>query len=122
MDESKIRKAIAKVPGLSLLQRHRFKAGEDFMPARPVKEVTPTVPITLRKALGNDEVNVDVKVEIDSNGQVKKLDAPESSRHADFVKLAADTAKRWKFEPARLRGKQVSSSAMLHFKFAPGNR
>jgi hypothetical protein len=122
IEESRIRKAIAKVPGLSLLQRHRYKSGDEFTPARPVKEVTPTVPITLRKALGNDEVNVDVRVEVDSNGQVKKLEAPESSRHADFVKLASDSAKHWKFEPARLRGKQVSSNMLLHFRFVPGNR
>jgi TonB family protein len=63
------------------------------------------------------QVNVKVRVMVDSNGNVSDatLDSPGPSKY--FAKMALEAAQRWKFQPPQAKGAPVSSVWVLHFKF-----
>ena len=56
-----------------------------------------------------------VEVEVDSNGVVSGTSVVGSSQGFDTV--AVNTARRWRFEPARRQGRPVPSVAYLVFSF-----
>ena len=88
-------------------------------PAVATEQVMPHVPETA-KALLLSARTIEVTVNIDENGKVLKAEAPPANR-ADSVLVAAaiEAARRWKFHPARLNNKPISSEMIVKFNFAP---
>jgi len=113
VSESKLGHLFGKIPGL----RRREKKDQSYVPARPVREISPALPAG--QALAHD-VPVDLKVTIDPAGKVSDI---EPTRRADrrLVRLATDAARAWQFEPARRNDETVSSELILHFTFRPSN-
>lgn len=115
VEESGFRKAVQTIPGLRALQR-KYKAGDRFTPAKAIQKVTPTIPAALRKDI-NGEVPVDLRVSIDEEGNIFRTEVLPGNADNRLLNLAADAAKRWRFEPARIDSKPVSSKVVLHFTF-----
>jgi hypothetical protein len=111
---SAIRRAIGKVPGLSWLQRRRYKAGEDFTAAKAVRTVAPEIPAGVHP----DDADVDLKVTVDRRGRISDTLLVSERANAELIGAAAAAASRWQFEPARLRDQPVESEVILHFRFA----
>jgi TonB family protein len=63
------------------------------------------------------QVNVKVRVEVDSSGNVSSatVDSPGPSKY--FAKMSLQAAQNWKFKPAQVNGTAVPSTWNLHFKF-----
>jgi TonB family protein len=63
------------------------------------------------------KVNVSVRVEVDAVGNVSNaaFDSAGPSRY--FARQAMQAAQRWRFKPAQVDGKAVSSAWLLHFHF-----
>ena len=76
----------------------------------PVATPPPSYP---SRARGSGAVIV--KVEVESNGVVSGASVVGSSPGFDTV--AVNTARRWRFEPARRQGRPVPSVAYLVFSF-----
>lgn len=112
----KIRQMVEKVPLVRMIQSREYKAGSDFRPARPYREVTPRVPPRIARELPG-EWRVDLKLKIDSGGRVKDIDALSPRADGRLVDLAADAMSRWRFEPARLRDKPISSEMYVVLRF-----
>jgi TonB family protein len=62
-------------------------------------------------------ISVKVRVSVDPGGNVESasFDSPGPSKY--FAKMSLQAAKNWKFKPAQVNGKTVSSAWILHFKF-----
>jgi TonB family protein len=80
------------------------------------QEVLPDVPQRARDTI-RGTVRVSVKVAVDPSGSVLEaaLDSPGPSPY--FANLALQAARRWKFRPAEVDGRRVSSEWILQFKF-----
>jgi Gram-negative bacterial TonB protein C-terminal len=105
---SKIGRVVGHIPGLGRLR----KRDKGFVPARPIRQVTPTVPAD--EHLAND-VPVDVKVTVDPAGNVASVDSRGGDKQ--LSRLAADAARNWQFVPARHNDETVTSEMILHFTF-----
>jgi TonB family protein len=82
--------------------------------------VWPTLPANVR-ALLSAPLKLDVKLTVDEKGAVSRAEPVVSTGalSAFLGKLAADTARRWSFQPAREGNRAVPGEVVLHFKFAP---
>ena len=107
MSGSKIGRVVGHIPGLGRLKRNK-----DFVPARPIRQVTPTVPADEHLAR---DVPVDVRVMVDPAGNVAGVDPRGGDR--ELARLAAEAARSWQFVPARRNDETVSSELILHFTF-----
>jgi TonB family protein len=87
-----------------------------LVPGKVVHQVLPDVP---RKASATiqGKVKVGVRIGVDPSGNVvgAKLDTPGPSRY--FAQLALKAARRWKFSPAKVDDRNVSSEWILRFEF-----
>jgi TonB family protein len=89
-------------------------ANKGFVPARAVRQFTPTPPRGMKLA---EDVSVSVKVTLDESGHVKSTDLVSQNVDSRLANAAMDAARRWRFEPARQNQRRVSTSVVLHFKF-----
>ena len=81
------------------------------VPASPIKKVAPMKPADA----GADARPVDVKVFIDSSGNVTR--AQLLTKGSDLAAAALNAARQWQFTPARKHDKPVASEMVLHFQF-----
>ena len=81
-----------------------------------VHQVLPDVPRKARDTI-RGKVRVGVRVRVDPSGSVvgAKLDSPGPSRY--FAQLALKAARRWKFRPAEVDGRNVPTEWILRFQF-----
>ncbi len=88
-----------------------------IVPGKVVHQVLPDVSRKARDTI-QGRVKVGVRVRVDTAGRVSgaKLNSPGPSRY--FSGLALNAARRWKFDPAKVDGKNVSSEWILRFEFA----
>ncbi|MGH9631237.1 MAG: energy transducer TonB, partial [Bryobacteraceae bacterium] len=115
--ESGIRRTLAKVPGLGMLKRQRYRDGEQFEPAKPVHRTIPFVPSEIRNSI-TGEVPIDLKLDIDKSGKVTGTQLLNQKADRRLLAVAAESLTDWTFEPARLNGSPVSSQVIVHFKFS----
>jgi TonB family protein len=87
-----------------------------LVPGEVVHQVIPDVPRQARGTI-RGTVRVSIRVRIDPSGNVlaARVDASGPSRY--FAELALKAAGRWKFSPAIVDGRQVSSEWILRFGF-----
>jgi TonB family protein len=80
------------------------------------ERVLPNVPRSASNTI-QGKVKVMVRVVVDSTGNVSTatLESPGPSKY--FAGLALAAARRWKFKPAQVDGKPVSSKWTLRFRF-----
>jgi protein TonB len=104
------------VPLIRAIQRNRYKAGDEFVAPRPLHEVKPRLPARLVRELPG-EVRVDFKLSIDKAGLVRAVELRSFGVEDRLAEIAASAVHDWRFEPATLRGKPVSSEILvaLHF-------
>ncbi len=81
-----------------------------------VEKVLPQVSASARHTI-TGKIKVQVKVDVDAAGNVTQatLHSPGPSKY--FARLALESARGWKFEPAQADGKPVPSEWMLRFAF-----
>ena len=86
-------------------------------PGKILHQVFPDVPRTARETI-RGKLRVRVKVRVAPSGNVvgATLDSPGPSRY--FANLALQAARRWKFVPAAVDGREVASQWLLRFEFA----
>jgi hypothetical protein len=93
-------------------------------PVIPVTRVTPTLPVNVRSMI-HEPVDVPVSVTVDASGKViEAVCAWEMSNSSgtrnEFIKTAAvNAALKWRFDPARVDGRAVQGTCLIHFRFAP---
>jgi TonB family protein len=99
----------SQVPAAPSSQGGRLK-GE--VAERVLPDVLPSAKESIR-----GQVNVTVRVTVDSGGNISNatLDSPGPSRY--FAKQALEAAQHWKFKPAQMSGHGVSSAWTLQFQF-----
>jgi TonB family protein len=85
-----------------------------------VQQVLPEAPQKARDTI-RGKVRLTVKVNVDESGNVTQatLDAPGPSQYFADRTLAA--AKLWKFVPAKIDGRKVSSQWLLYFEIEPAS-
>lgn len=106
-------RAFGKIPFL-----HHARSGENFVPPQAVSSFAPKVPHDLAREL-TGPLPVDLKLTVDKSGRVSSVEIISHQTPTEFVRLAGDAAYDWKFEPARLKDKPISSDVIAHFRFRP---
>jgi TonB family protein len=109
---SKLGRMVGRIPGIGRLG----KRNKGFVPARPIRQITPAVPPNEHLA---HDVPVDVKVTVDPAGNVASVDTRGGDKQ--LARLAADAARNWQFVPARRDDETVTSEMILHFTFKGGS-
>jgi protein TonB len=116
--ESAFRRVVQTVPGLRRLQRHRYKAGDHFTPAKPVRQMAPRIPHAIARDL-KQETPVDLRVNVEHDGSISHTELASDTRDKRLIGLSMEALKYWRFEPARIGNKPVPSKVLLHFRFRP---
>jgi TonB family protein len=95
-------------------------AASEVTPPRAIKQVRPLVAKEVAEII-HREVVVPVHLMIDAKGKVITAEAPASSSTLERLlgKIAVETARMWRFEPARSGGRAIPASMDLQFKFGP---
>ena len=113
-----ISRSINHIPVLNLLQKHRYRAGDNFLPAKPLRQVRPRLPADMQTD-SSYPLPVDVKVWIDKNGQVTKAELLSDNAGPEVADIASNAALKWTFSPAKLEDHPVDSQMVMHFRFVP---
>jgi TonB family protein len=89
-----------------------------MVPGAVLQQVLPDVLPKARTSI-RGTVRVDVTVDVDSLGSVRgaTLTSPGPSKY--FARLALQSARRWRFAPAKVAGQDVLRRWTLHFEFTP---
>jgi len=116
--ESVFRRTVQTVPGLRLLQRNRYKGGGRFTPAKAVRQMAPKVPHAIARDL-KQEIPVDLRLNVEDDGSISHTELASDTRDKRLIGLAMEALKHWRFEPARIGDRPVSSKVLLHFRFRP---
>jgi hypothetical protein len=109
-----LRRGLHHVPVLNLFGKHTYKSGDDFSPASPVREVKPQLSQDTTQLAA-----VDVKIWINDKGDVTKTELITDHVPPEVADVASTAANKWKFKPARLSDRPVSSEVVMHFRFVP---
>jgi hypothetical protein len=109
-----IRRGLHHVPVLNLFGKHSYKSGDEFSPARPLREVKPELLDDNAR-----QATVDVRVWIDDNGEVTKTELISDHVAPEVADIASNAANKWKFSPAHISDRPVSSEMVMHFHFVP---
>jgi TonB family protein len=111
---------IQSVEQLRPLSHPENQAGS--VPAEAIRAERPKVPVDIQSTITNDNI-VKVRVWIDESGRV--IDATIVSATGPVAtsleRYSLDTARRWRFRPARNNGKAVGSDRVLEFLFRPSD-
>jgi hypothetical protein len=83
--------------------------------ASPIRQVPPVVPSSFKSLLMRDTI-VKVKLALDPEGKV--ISAQAAAETPPVLRyISEDAARRWRFRPATLDGKPVSSEYFINFTF-----
>jgi outer membrane biosynthesis protein TonB len=114
-DESAVRRAIDKVPGLRLLLPHQNRAGADFTPAKPLRLVQPDIPHELQSKIAGS--TLDVRATIWKDGTLEPERVLTKNVTRELTNLTLYAIQESTFEPALIGKKPVSSRIVLHYRF-----
>jgi hypothetical protein len=92
-------------------------------PPTPRRQATMILPEHLRRLISKD-ITLDIHCTVGADGQVTIVKTPpvKTSLEGQLSALAAATARKWLFTPARLHGQAVSSDYVITFSFHRSNR
>ena len=89
----------------------------DFKPAVATRQVSPVLDNNIKRMLVRD-TPVSVKLRVDANGNVISAEAEKGSGLASFLgKVAEETARNWRFQPATSAGKPIPADFSITFIF-----
>lgn len=108
---SGVRRAVGSIPGLGFLKRK--KHDEAFVPPRPLHQIQPA-----GLALMAEDEPVRVKVTVAPSGEVASAELVSRRIQPSVARAAMDAARKWRFAPATLDDKPVSSQLILSFSVA----
>ncbi|HLG98159.1 MAG TPA: TonB family protein [Bryobacteraceae bacterium] len=113
--------APTRAPALSAVSspapRLEAPAADEPVQAQIVRRVVPVMPQSFART---DVTSVKVSVQVDAQGNVANAEVEQASKLAPEARQAILAAVgQWKFRPAKLHGKNVSSSAQVEFQFRP---
>ncbi|MBV8052423.1 MAG: TonB family protein [Acidobacteriaceae bacterium] len=80
------------------------------------ERVMPNVSHTARNTIER-KIRVNVALEVDDSGSVSAAKLERSGPSKYFARLALESARQWKFEPAQVDGQPVPSKWILRYRF-----
>ena len=91
-----------------------------FVAARPIHESMPNLPRAIRDTV-TSEVEVQIKVQVDESGRVKRIAPLGSTGPASdsIISASAEAARHWRFAPAMRGNEPVESEVVLTFRYTP---
>ena len=110
-----MRRTFHKVPGAHLIERLARIDNQELVPPSAIDSPVPQVPLAVARDLPGDH-RIDFKAGINKHGGLTDVEllSPESDpRLAD---LAAQSLEHWRFEPAKVKGRDVSSALIVSFR------
>ena len=91
---------------------HRLVGARNFVSPRPVRRVSLPVPPGMGAPL-----TVDVRVRVDQSGNVRGAELLTGEPQTVLASAAQAAARQWRFEPARVNGREVPAEVVLSFRF-----
>jgi TonB family protein len=99
------------------------QASLPVQPPKATRQVRPMLPANV-SALVSRRAEIDVRVDVDRNGNVVHTQPLESGStlNAYLGNAAAAAAQLWKFEPAKRGSQSIAAPIVLRFVFEPDRR
>ena len=113
--ESRARRTLHKVPGVRLIERLARIDNDQFVPPSPIDSPVPQVPPAVARELPGDH-RIDFKAGINKNGGLTEVQLLSPESDPRLAGLAAQSLEHWRFEPARVKGRDVSSALIVSFR------
>lgn len=88
----------------------------NFLPARPVREVKPHIPVAVAGALPG-VWRVKLRLTIDQHGRVSHVDKLSSDVDARLMELATSAVSHWDYQPGQMDGRDAASYLTVTFAF-----
>ncbi|UWZ87028.1 TonB family protein [Occallatibacter riparius] len=82
------------------------------------QRVTPEIPERAARGI-RGKVEVRIKLAVDHSGNVMNASIVSDGRSRYFANLALESARKWRFHPAKIHGQAASSTWDLHWVFRP---
>ncbi|MDP8980554.1 MAG: hypothetical protein M3O35_08195 [Acidobacteriota bacterium] len=106
---------IEKVPGVHMIERLARIDNENFVPPAPIASPVPQVPAGVARDLPGEH-RIDFRADINKHGGLADLELLSPGTDPRLADLAAHSLERWRFEPARVKGREVSSALIVSFR------
>ena len=113
--ESRVRRTFHKVPGVRLIERLARIDNDQFVPPSPIDSPVPQVPPAVARDLPGDH-RIDFKAGINKQGGLTGVELLSSESDPRLADLAAQSLEHWRFEPAKVKGRDVSSALIVSFR------
>jgi hypothetical protein len=107
---------IAKVPLVRAFERNHYKAGQAYLPPHAIRQVMPRIPPRLAREVPGDS-RVEFRLNIDRDGYVNGIELLTPESDGRLVGISASALKQWRFQPATLRNRRVSSDLLVSIRF-----
>ena len=111
-------RTVGHIPLIGRIEHNRYSASGEYVPPRPLKEMTPHVPSDLARDLPTD-LPIDLRIRVSKKGDVEETELLSKNVDPVFANLAVHAASHWDFEPARFHDRPVSCEMLAHFHFRP---
>ena len=85
------------------------------MPPAPIDSPVPHVPPSVARDLPGDH-RIDFKAGVNKHGGLTELQLLSTESDPRLADLAAQSLEHWRFEPARVKGRDVSSTVIVSFR------
>ena len=113
--ESLVRRTFNKVPGVHLIQRLARIENDQLVPPSPIDSPVPRVPPAVARDLPGEH-RIDFKAGINKHGELKDIELLSPESDPRLAGLAAQSLEHWRFEPARIKGRDVPSALIVSFR------
>jgi TonB family protein len=117
-----IRQTAARAPLAEPVPISRPATETGSFPAEAIRAERPKVPPEIQSAITSDNL-IKVRVWIDASGKVTDATVVSATGPVatSLEGYSLDTARRWRFRPARNNNKAIRSDRVLEFLFRPSN-
>ncbi len=106
---------IEKVPGVHMIERLARIDNENFVPPAPIASPMPQVPAGVARDLPGEH-RIDFRADINKHGGLADLELLSQGSDPRLADLAAHSLERWRFEPARVKGREVPGALIVSFR------
>lgn len=110
-------KQAAPQPAPSAAPPVKAKSRAGRVPAEVVHRVLPEVPESAKHTI-TGRVRVGIRVHVGQSGSVERAEVESRGPSRYFAELALKAARRWRFSPAKVDGRDVASEWILRFEFS----
>jgi len=121
VEPSALQRIVHRIPGLGRLERLQGNDNKDFVPPRPLNEISFVAPPTNDRDL-LEQTPIALKISLNESGKISHVQLLPASKNNPAASLAVRASLTWQFVPALWKGKAVASELIVRLTFEGNSR